>query len=97
MGILSFFSKTQSSRAEMTRLPTGSFTVDSHGRIFVCTLPQTFSPGLAQDIGRLIVDTFRSAQETQLPLTGLSIQYSALKITARSLRGGAIIFFAPRA
>jgi hypothetical protein len=97
MGILSFFSKTQPLSAEMTRLPTGSFTVDSQGRIIISTLPQTFSRGLAKDIGRLILDTFHSAQETQLPLTELSIQYSALKITARSLRGGAIIFFTPRA
>jgi hypothetical protein len=52
---------------------------------------------VAKDIGRLILDTFHSAQETQLPLTELIIQYSAHKITARSLRGGAIIFFTPRA
>jgi hypothetical protein len=97
MGILSFFSKTQPTGAEMTRLPTGSFTVDGHGRIIVSTLPQTFSQNVAKDIGRLILDTFHSAQETQLPLTELIIQYSALKITARSLRGGAIIFFTPRA
>ena len=97
MGILSYFSKTPPSNAEMTRLPAGSFTVDSQGRIIVSTLPQAFSRGLAKDIGRLILDTFHSAEETQLPLTELCIQYSALKITARSLRGGAIIFFAPRA
>ena len=97
MGILSFFSKTQPISAEMTRLPTGSFTVDSQGRIIISTLPQAFSQGVAKDIGRLIVDTFHSAEETQIPLTELAIQYSALKISARSLRGGAIIFFAPRA
>jgi hypothetical protein len=97
MGILSFFSKPQPISPEMTRLPTGSFTVDTNGRIIVSTLPQSFSQGLAKDIGRLILDTFRTAQDTQLPLTELAIQYPALKITARSLRGGAIIFFTPRA
>jgi len=39
---------------------------------------------------------FRQARKAQLPLAEMTIHFSSLKITARELRGGAIIFLAPK-
>jgi hypothetical protein len=49
-----------------------------------------------QQIGELVLSTFKRARDTRVPLTELIADYSALKLTARELRGGAIIFLAPR-
>ncbi len=40
---------------------------------------------------------FNEAATAQLPLTELVINYPSLKITARELRGGAIVFLSPKA
>ena len=47
------------------------------------------------EIGRVIVDTFRKAQAAEVVLTELTVNFAALKVTARELRGGAIVFLAP--
>jgi hypothetical protein len=39
-----------------------------------------------------VVETFRSSQAAQLPLEELVVHYPGLKITAREMRGGAIVF-----
>ncbi len=92
MGLLSFFNK---SAPTMLRLPSGSFTVDSGGCVIASTLPQSFPAAMTRDIGQLVLETFRSAREANMPLSELVAEYSALKLTARELRGGAIIFLAP--
>jgi len=43
-----------------------------------------------------VLSTFQAAREAGIPLTELIADYAALKLTARELRGGAIIFLAPR-
>jgi hypothetical protein len=93
MGLLKLFSKPASAPA---RLPSGSFTVDRDGDILVSTLPQTFSVTLTREIGRHVLQTFRAAQAARLPLSELVVHYASLKLTARDLRGGAIVFLAPR-
>ncbi|HEX8296327.1 MAG TPA: hypothetical protein VF593_08505 [Chthoniobacteraceae bacterium] len=47
------------------------------------------------DIGEVVIGSFKRAQEANLPLTDLHIHYSGLSITARELRGGALIFLEP--
>jgi hypothetical protein len=96
MGFLSFFTKSKSVETDLMRLPSGSFTVDRNGRLLVSTLPQTFPPGTAREIADLVIATFQSAQEAQMPLAEFTVDYAALKLTARELKGGAIIFFNPR-
>ena len=93
MGLLTFFSKPA---PELLRLPTGSFTVDREGAVIVGTLPSSFPEALVADISQQILGAFREASEAQLPLTELIIHYPSLKITAKELRGGAIIFLAPK-
>ena len=80
----------------IVRLPSGSFTVDPEGHLLASTLPQNFPVGWIREIAGLVIATFRAAQAAELPLSELAIDYSALKLTARSLRGGAIVFLHPQ-
>jgi hypothetical protein len=76
-------------------LPSGTFTMDRTGRIVSSTLSNTFPEKLALEIGRGVIDTFRKAQAAEVVLTEITVNYAALKLTARELRGGAIVFLAP--
>ncbi len=80
----------------LVRLPNGSFTVDPNGKILTSTLPHSFPEQWVEQIGRHVVATFHSAQAAQLPLRELVADFSALKLTARALRGGAIVFLSPQ-
>ncbi len=60
------------------------------------TLPQSFPEEHLKAIGQQVLTSFRSAKRAQLPLTELSIQYSALKLIARELGSGAIVFLMPQ-
>ena len=93
MGLLNIFS--QSEKPTMVRLPSGSFTVDRSGRTLVSTLPSSFPQKMATEIADHVRTTFREAQKAQLPLNELIIHYPSLKIIAREMRGGALIFIVP--
>lgn len=94
MGFLSNLFK--SSGTGLMHLPAGSFTLDKDGRIMTSTLPQSFPTEHLQAIGTQVLASFRAAKKAQMPLTEILIQYSALKLMARELRGGAIIFLMPQ-
>jgi len=94
MGILSKFFK--SSAPELARIPSGSFTLDAKGNLVSSTVPTWFPPSHLHDIGQNVVAIFRDAQQAQMQLSELIVHYSGLKITARELRGGAIIFLSPK-
>ena len=95
MAGLNFFQK-KPEIPRLSSLPSGSFTVNAEGEILASTLPQSFPELQVREIGREVLNAFLSAQKAGLPLSELIIQYAALKITARELRGGAIIFLAPK-
>ncbi|MDB6056589.1 MAG: hypothetical protein JWO95_433 [Verrucomicrobiales bacterium] len=95
MGLLNKFFKT--SVPELNRIPSGSFTLDGKGNLVSSTVPTWFPPSHLHDIGQNIVAIFRDAQQAQLQLSELIVHYGALKIIARELRGGAIIFLSPKA
>lgn len=95
MGFLNLFSKS-SSTTTLTRLPSGSFTLDRDGEIIVSTVSSTFPVLTVKDIGRCVLDTFREAQEAHLPLAELVIHFGGFKIVARELRGGAIVYLSPK-
>ena len=89
MGFLTSFFK----RAKpLLQLHSGSFSMDRSGNVLATTLPTSFPQSLVQEIGRCVVETFRSSQAAQLPLEELVVHYPGLKITAREMRGGAIVF-----
>ncbi len=94
MGLLSKLFK--SSAPELPRIPGGSFTLDAKGNLVSSTVPTWFPPSHLHDIGHNIVAIFRDAQQAQLQLSELIVHYGALKLTARELRGGAIIFLSPK-
>ena len=95
MGFLSLFSK---SPPALLALPSGSFTVDCEGVVLVGTVPSSFPANLVKDIARQVLAIFKDGKENaQLPLSEIIISYPSLKITARELRGGAIIFLSPQA
>jgi len=94
MGFLSRLFK--SGTPALMHLPAGSFTLDRDGRIMTSTLPQSFPLDHLKAIGNQVLASFRSAKKAQMPMSELIIQYSALKLLARELRGGAIIFLMPQ-
>jgi len=93
MGLLSLFTK---SAPTLLRLPSGSFTVDREGRVLMGTLPSSFPVELVSDIAQQVLTAFRDAAAAQLPLAELVINYPSLKISARELRGGAIVFLSTK-
>jgi hypothetical protein len=94
MGILKPFTRSMKPlRPE--RLPNGAFTLHRGGEIVGSTLPSSFPIIAVQEIGRVVLECFARAQATNLPLTDLYLHYSGLTITARELRGGALIFLNP--
>jgi len=94
MGFLSLFSKSSSN--QLIPLPQGSFTLDREGRIMTSTLPQSFPTGQLRDIGHQVLEAFRQAQGAKMQFSEIIIHYAALKLLARELRGGAIVFLMPQ-
>jgi hypothetical protein len=82
---------------EPQRLPTGTFTVDAQGRVVSSTVPQSVPEALVQEIGEAIVAVFQGARKANVSFSEMIAQYATFKITAREMRGGAIIFLSPRA
>ena len=94
MGFLSRLFKAK--RVNLVQLPAGSFTVDKAGAIMTSTLPQAFPSAHLRVIGDQVLAAFRGAERAQMPMTEIIIHYSALKILARELRGGAMVFLMPQ-
>jgi hypothetical protein len=94
MGLLNRIFRASPSR--LTRLPTGSFTIDRQGRIITYTLPHSFPMSRMQEIGREVLAYFRGAREAQVAVRELVVHYPALKLAARELRDGAIVFLTPQ-
>ncbi len=92
MGLLKLFSKPTPT---VLRLPSGSFTVDREGAVLTGTLPSSFPTSLVKDIAQKVRAAFDAAATAQLPLAELVITYPSLKIAARELRGGLIVFLTP--
>jgi hypothetical protein len=87
---------TKSEKTDLKPLPSGTFTVDAEGGVISSTVPQSVPALLLGEIGRTVVSVFRGAREARAGFGELVVQYSAFKITAREMRGGAIIFLSPK-
>ena len=94
MGLLTFLTRADPTR--LVHLPSGSFTIDREGTILTSTVPQSFPSGRMQDIGEQVIASFEAAKQAQMPLAEIIVYYAALKVLARELRGGAIIFLMPQ-
>jgi hypothetical protein len=95
MGFLTKFKAAP--KPDLKRLPSGTFTIDADCRIVSSTVPGTVSDALVREIGQQVLVIFRGARNANLQFSELIVQYAAFKITARAMRGGAIIFLSPRA
>jgi molybdopterin-binding protein len=84
------------SRAAVQQLPSGSIAVDREGNVVTSTVSSAYSNDLLREIGRDVLALFREAREAQMPLAEVSINFVSLHITARELRGGAVIFLFPQ-
>ena len=93
MVFLSLFSKPSPG---VQVLPSGTLTVDRNNHVLATTVSSSCSADLLQEVGDQVLTLFRQARKAQLPLSELTIHFASLKITARELRGGAIIFLAPK-
>jgi hypothetical protein len=93
MGFLNLFAKPA---PKLVNLTNGSFTVDEEGRVLVSTLPFAFPEPIIRQIASDVLALFHSAKTLQLPLSEIVVHYPSLKLTARELRGGAMIFLAPQ-
>jgi len=94
MGLLNIFARRRS-RLPL-QLPVGTFTVNKLGAITASTLPRSFPLQCAHEIAEAVVATFKEARASRLPLAELNVTYPGLKVAARDLGGGAIIFLLPR-
>ena len=93
MGILTRQGNGQSG---LRRLPSGAFTVDAQGNLVSSTVPQWVPEALVVQIGRQILAVFKGANAARLPFSELRVYYEAFGITAREMRGGAIVFLSPK-
>ena len=94
MGVLRPFSREHKT-ARLDRLPSGCFSLHRGGDLAASTLSSTFPVERVMEIGRLVQEAFRSAQAANLLLTDLHFRYNGFQISARDLRGGALIFLQP--
>jgi len=96
MGFLKKISRLFSARPTVRQLPFGSLAVDRNGEVVTSTVSSVYPPELLRQIGRDVLAIFREAREAQMPLAEVSIHFASLRVTARELRGGAIIFLFPQ-
>jgi hypothetical protein len=94
MGFLTKFNR--GTKPELKRMPAGTFTIDADRRIISSTVPHSVPASQVRDIGQQILAIFEGARHANLQFSELVVQYAAFKITAREMRGGAIIFLSPR-
>ncbi len=76
--------------------PRGSFTMDLDGNVVFSTLASTFPAQLKEQIGRAVLAAFGAAAESKVRVTEFTVQYAALRITAREMRGAVLVFLMPR-
>jgi hypothetical protein len=96
MGFLKKIFQRFRSRAAVQRLPAGSMTVDRDGLVVLTTVSSAYPQALLNEIGGGVLSLFREARAAQMPLAEISLHFGSLRITARELRGGAIIFLFPQ-
>ncbi len=82
--------------AEVQRLPTGSLTVDRSGHLVTTTVSSAYPPEVLHEIADEVLRLFREARAAQLPFSEFNIHFASLQVTARELRGGAIVFLSPK-
>jgi hypothetical protein len=94
MGLLS--SRYRKEPLDIHALPSGCITIDRNGAVIASTLSQSVQPAKIQHIAGMVFRALQGARGASLSLTEIQVDYPALKIVARELKGGAIVFLTPR-
>jgi hypothetical protein len=93
---MGFLKKIFRRTATVQELPSGSLTVDRNGNTITSTISSGYPAGLLKEIARDVLTLFQEARDAQMPLAEISLHFASLRVTARELRGGAIIFLFPQ-
>jgi hypothetical protein len=93
MGLLKKLFRRQ---AAVQELPSGSLTVDRNGNTITSTISSSYPSALLKQISKDVLRIFNEARDAQSPLAEINIHFASLRVTARELRGGAIIFLFPQ-
>lgn len=93
---MAFLSFKPDTSLPLRKLPSGSFTVDRAGNIVTSTIPGSFPVAQVKRIAGLVLNTFERGHEAGYPFAELIIHFAAFKLSARELRGGAIVFLSPQ-
>lgn len=97
MGLLSFIPFLGRGESEnLSRLPSGTFTLDPQGNIISSTLPQSVPRERIMEIGRCVSQAFQNARKARIPMQEIHIHYSTLKVTAKEMKGSAVVFIMPQ-
>lgn len=94
---MGFLKKIFGSQADVQMLPSGTITVDRNGNVVTSTVSSAFSKKLLKVIASDVLEMLNEARAAQTPLAEVSLHFGSLRLTARELRGGAIIFLLPQA
>ena len=93
MGLLKKLFRRQ---AAVQELPSGSLTVDRNGNTITSTISSSYPTPLLRQITKDVLKIFSEARDAQAPLAEMNIHFASLRVTARELRGGAIIYLFPQ-
>jgi hypothetical protein len=88
--VTQFFIKPR--KTALIEFPRGSFTVDSGGKVLTSSLPRSFVNEHVQAIATTVLAAQKSARQAQLPISELVVSFQGLRLVARDMRGGAIVF-----
>lgn len=77
-------------------LPSGSFTVNPEGEIISSTVSSSFTRDSLKQVATVVLHAFRDARQADVRIGEFTATLGSMKIKARELRGGAIIFLTPR-
>jgi hypothetical protein len=93
---MGFLKKIFRRTAAVQELPSGSLTVDRNGNTITSTISSAYPSSLLKEIARDVLKLFQEARDCQMPLAEVNLHFASLRVTARELRGGAIIFLFPQ-
>jgi hypothetical protein len=94
MGLLNIFKSAKSEGP--SPMPSGSYTVDRDGKVVTSTISSAVAGETLEKISAQVLQTFKDAKQAELTITEFSVAMGVMNIKARELRGGAMIFLAPR-
>lgn len=78
------------------KIPAGSFVISRSGRVLVSTFPQKVPQSVLVAVGGVVLRAFSKGEEMGMRLDHLEALYGAMRITARRLHSGALVFLLPQ-